>query len=214
MNLVDPKKIPHNITIEACIQSLEEALESERNDVHQLEICSRLDLDGLTPDKQLVLDIISQCNALSKVMIRPRGGNFVHNHVEIKKMIEDIMWCQDHGIKQIVLGVLTDRNEVDVPQLQLFSDAAQGMEITFHKAIDLVPDPLKAIDQLRQFHNVRYILSSGQAKTAWEGRAMLVEMIAAGGEDIDIIVAGKVRYQNLATLHEAIGARYYHGRGF
>ena len=214
MNLVDPKIIPHNIAIEACIQSLEEALKSERNGVHQLEICSRLDLDGLTPDKQLVLDIISQCNALPKIMIRPRGGKFVHNDAEIKTMIEDIKWFQDHGIKQIVLGVLSDQNEVDIPQLQLLSDAAQGMQITFHKAIDLVPDPLKAIEQLRQFNNVRYILSSGQAKTAWEGRTMLVEMIAAAGEDIDIVVAGKVRYENLTILHEAISAKYYHGRGF
>ena len=35
--------------VEACVETLEEALQAEKNGAHRIELCSRLDLDGLTP---------------------------------------------------------------------------------------------------------------------------------------------------------------------
>ena len=36
---------------EACVETVEEAIKAEANGADQIEFCSRLDLDGLTPDE-------------------------------------------------------------------------------------------------------------------------------------------------------------------
>ena len=48
-----------NICLEACVETLEEAILAERNGANRLELCSRLDLDGLTPNLNLTKKIMS-----------------------------------------------------------------------------------------------------------------------------------------------------------
>ena len=45
-----------------------------------------------------------------KVMIRPRPGNFNYNETELVKMESDILFCKSQGIKEVVLGVLNEKN--------------------------------------------------------------------------------------------------------
>ncbi len=42
------------LLLEACVESLNEAILAEKLGAHRLELCSRLDLDGLTPDYNLI----------------------------------------------------------------------------------------------------------------------------------------------------------------
>ena len=51
-----------NIILEACVETYEEAIKAEKNGVHRMELCARLDLDGLTPDKELIQDVVSHLN--------------------------------------------------------------------------------------------------------------------------------------------------------
>ena len=39
---------------EVCVDSLEEALKAEKNGANRIELCGRLDLDGLTPSRDLI----------------------------------------------------------------------------------------------------------------------------------------------------------------
>ena len=72
-----------NICLEACVETLEEAILAERNGANRLELCSRLDLDGLTPNLNLTKKIMEKISIPIKVMIRERGGNFVYSDDEI-----------------------------------------------------------------------------------------------------------------------------------
>ena len=75
-----------NICLEACVETLEEAILAERNGANRLELCSRLDLDGLTPNLNLTKKIMEKISIPIKVMIRERDGNFVYSDDEILAM--------------------------------------------------------------------------------------------------------------------------------
>ena len=55
-----------NIILEACVETYQEAEKAEKNGANRIELCSHLDLDGLTPDKELIQDVVSQLNILYK----------------------------------------------------------------------------------------------------------------------------------------------------
>ena len=86
------------------------------------------------------------------------------------------------------------------------------MEVTIHKAIDKSNDPVQAIKELVTLGNIHSVLTSGKAPTANEGSEVIRAMIKAAGDRLNIIVAGKVKNNNLAILHQKISAREYHGR--
>lgn len=198
--------------IEACVETLEEALYAQQQGAQQIELCARLDLDGLTPERDLIWEVQEKTDLKIKVMIRPRGGNFSYSPEEIAVMKEDILWCHARGITDIVLGVLTKNKEIDFSNLKSLAAIEPSLSITFHKAIDSVKNPLLAVQQLGAIPNIDYILSSGQQATAWEGRVLLKKMQEVAGENLQIIIAGKVTPANIDQLKEATGAKYYHGR--
>ena len=68
-----------NFTKEACVDNIDAAINVEKKGADQIELCSRLDLDGLTPSKKLILQTIKRVSIPIKVMIRSRPGNFIYN---------------------------------------------------------------------------------------------------------------------------------------
>ena len=51
----------NNLILEACVETLEESMRAEQNGADRLELCSRLDLDGLTPDVDLGGEAVELC---------------------------------------------------------------------------------------------------------------------------------------------------------
>jgi copper homeostasis protein len=86
------------------------------------------------------------------------------------------------------------------------------MEVCFHKAIDEVEDPIKAVIQLNAIPTVTRILTSGQRPTAAEGVSILKAMMGVARPDLSIMPAGKVKASNIDELHQDLKAKEYHGR--
>ncbi len=202
----------HGVIIEACVETLEEALQAQSAGADQIELCSRLDLEGLTPPPSLVRKITQQLTIPVKVMIRPREGNFLYSFEEFDLMKEQVRKMKDMGIGQIVTGILTKENAIDFERLILLAEMASPMLLTFHKAIDIVVDRQWAVQNLKKIKNLKYILTSGGASTAWKGREELLRMKEWAGTDINIIAAGSVTYENLDQIHQYLNLNYYHGR--
>ena len=200
------------LTLEACVESLMEALHAEKEGAHRLELCSRLDLDGLTPDTELTRNLLDAVKIPVKVMIRPRAGDFYYTESEVGFMAEQIQSFKESGVFGVVFGMLEKDDRLNISQIEYLAKVARPLEVTIHKAIDLCDDPLNEIRKLKRTGLVHAVLSSGAAPTAREGQIMLRNMIREAGEDIRIIAAGKITAQNLPELHRAIGAREYHGR--
>ena len=65
-------ELKNNILLEACVGTLDEALLAQEKGANRVEVCSRLDLDGLTPSKDLVKRLVNELIMPVKVMLRPR----------------------------------------------------------------------------------------------------------------------------------------------
>ena len=201
-----------NIVKEACVERLDEAILAEKNGADRIELCSRLDRDGLTPHRNMIKDVINSVKIPVKVMIRPRVGNFVYHAQELDVMKDDILYCKRVNVSGIVFGVLKEDKTVDLIATRLLSDIASGLEITFHKAIDEASSILTELDRLKSIQAVTNILTSGGADSAMEGSDTIKEMVNRYKGQLTIIAAGKITEQNIIKVHELTGAQEYHGR--
>jgi copper homeostasis protein len=198
--------------IEACVETFNEAVLAEKNGADRLELCSRLDLDGLTPDKDLIAKTVQELNIPVKVMIRPRSGNFIYSKPEIEEMKESIRLCKKLNVMGVVFGILTEDYHLDLQIINSLSKLAYPMEVTIHKAIDQTTDIFKSVLELTEIEYVNSILSSGGNSTAIEGKNTLMKMISLAKDKISIIAAGKITKSNLFEVHRLVGANEYHGR--
>lgn len=196
---------------EACVGSYSEAVSAEKRGADRVELCDNLDVGGTTPSYGTIKTTVERLKIPVFVMIRPRGGNFCYNKNEIEIMKKDIELCKALGVKGIVLGVLTKNDEIDYPLLKELIDLAAPMEVTFHKAIDDLENPVLEIKKLAEI-GVKRILSSGTKAKALDGKDILNKMIAEANDDITVIVAGGVTTDNFEKVSKEIVSTEYHGK--
>ena len=202
-----------NIPIkEACVESTDQAVNAERNGANRIELCKNLDLDGLTPEVNVIQSTMKSVNIPVKVMIRPRPGNFIYSQNEIKLMEQDIDLCKKLNVPEVVIGILTSRGNIDTIIAKRLAPRAYPMAITFHKAIDQTEDIFYELDRLSRIQEISSILTSGGEKTAIKGQSMLRKIIDQYGKRFDIIVAGSITHKNFDEIHGLINAREYHGK--
>ena len=196
---------------EACVESFEKALEAQSNGANRIELCENLAVGGTTPSYGTVKICLEKLNIPIFPMIRARGGNFVYSKDEIEIMKEDIKIFKELGVKGVVLGCLTSDNKIDLEFTKELVDLAYPMEVTFHKAIDEIQNPLDYIDNLINI-GIKRILTSGGKVTALEGKDLINEMIKKSNGRLKIVVAGKVTKENLNGLSNLISADEFHGK--
>ena len=200
------------IFIECCVESLSEALIAEKRGACQLELCSDLANDGLTPDTTLTEKTLETISIPLKVMIRHRKGDFFYDKSDISIIRNQINSMKLIGIKHVVFGSLTHLNRINLEQIKMVSEWAYPMNVTYHKAIDLSENFFEDTELLLQFKNVKSLLTSGQASTAEKGYLTLKRLLADFGKNIKIISAGSITDKNLNKIHNMIRGRHYHGR--
>lgn len=199
--------------LEACVETIAEALAAQQNGADRIELCSNLLEGGITPSFGLISTVKSQLDIPVMVMIRPRGGNFVYGKFELEIMKQDIDLCKELKVDGVVLGLLRpDEKSIDLDKTAMLCEHAIPLEVTFHKAIDNTSDPLIEFLKLKDAQIVNRVLTSGGAASAIEGSITLNKMIQESGEELSVIVAGKVTHQNLKYIIKIIPANEYHGR--
>ena len=196
---------------EACVESFEKALEAQNKGANRIELCENLAVGGTTPSYGTVKICLEKLNIPIFPMVRARGGNFNYSKDEIEIMKEDIKLLKKIGVKGIVLGCLTNDNKIDLETTKELVDLAYPMEVTFHKAIDEISNPLDYIDALIDI-GIKRILTSGGKATALEGKDLINDMIRKSNKKLKIVVAGKVTKENLSELSSLISSDEFHGK--
>ena len=196
---------------EACVESFEKALEAQNNGANRIELCENLAVGGTTPSYGTVKVCLEKLDIPIFPMIRARGGSFVYSKDEIEIIKEDIKIFKELGVKGVVLGCLTSDNKIDLELTKKLVNLAYPMEVTFHKAIDEIQNPLDYIDDLINI-GIKRILTSGGKATALEGKDLINEMIKKSNGRLKIVVAGKVTKENLNGLSNLISANEFHGK--
>lgn len=147
-------------------------------------------------------------------MIRPRGGNFVYNDLEIKMMEADLFEAQKLGVDAVTFGALTADGALDEDAMEQLIAASSGMQIVFHMAFDALAEDNKkaAIDWLVD-HDVDRILTHGGPLTTPIDQTLdnIKKYIDYADGRITILPGGGVNYQNCDAIAEKIGVKEVHG---
>jgi copper homeostasis protein len=199
------------VLFESCVDSLAAAEASAAGGAGRIELCARLDVGGTTPDADLIARCAGTLRVPVFVMIRPRGGAFVHDAPEIAAMAADIRRAAAAGAHGMVFGGLRPDATVDVEAMRRLLDAARPLPVTCHKAIDAARDPLEALDALLAL-GVDRVLTSGGAATAAEGAATIARMVARAGGALTVMAGGGVRTANVEALVARTGVREVHAK--
>ena len=150
-------------------------MKAEKAGADRIELCKDLHLDGLTPDYESAKKTIDSLNIPGYILIRPIEGDFIYSNEEFELMKMDIIKFKEMGCKGIVSGVLNDDNSIDVKRTKDLIELSRPLEFTFHRAFDIVSDPLKEIENLIRL-GVDRILTSGQKNKAIEGLYLLEKL--------------------------------------
>ena len=189
------------IILEACVDTFSDALIAAQQGANRIELCSDLAQDGLTTSVALTQKVLKSLTIPIHVMIRIRAGDFHYTPNELALMIDLVHQYKALGVQGIVFGALQKDLTIDVDSTQQIANAADGIAVVFHKAIDLTPDPVAAAKTLIKIKGVSHILTSGGAPTAKIGAEILRKMGSASSH-LTIIAAGKINQRNFMEIHE------------
>ena len=199
------------VIVEAAVESLDDALAAVAGGADRLELCANLDAGGTTPSAALITAIRERVELPLLVMIRPRDGDFVYSDAELSRMYEDVAMARALGASGVVLGVLDTFDRLDLERTAALVEAADGLPVTFHRAIDQVPRRVIAMDALAAL-GVARVLSSGGAKAASDGVEELRAMVQRAGDRVAVVAGGGVRANNARTIVEQTGVSELHAR--
>ena len=133
------------------------------------------------------------------IMIRPRGGDFLYSDEEFRTMLHDIDHARQAGATGVVFGILTAEGKVDIERTSLLVEASQGMDTTFHRAIDMTQDYLQAVEDVISTGCTR-ILTSGGYDKAVEGIDNIAQAVSIASRRIEIMAGSGVISSNALRL--------------
>jgi copper homeostasis protein len=114
-------------------------------------------------------------------------------------MRADVEAARNAGLAGVVLGASLPDGRLDRMVLQTLVKAAEGLDMTLHRAFDLVPNIPDAVEIAVKLGFTR-ILTSGGARTALEGLAGLKQAIAAANGRISIMPGSGVSAANASEF--------------
>uniref|UniRef100_UPI00398E4536 copper homeostasis protein cutC homolog isoform X2 n=1 Tax=Pristiophorus japonicus TaxID=55135 RepID=UPI00398E4536 len=154
--------------MEVCADSLESAVNAERGGASRIELCSGLMEGGITASIGLLQVIKQYVRIPVFAMIRPRGGDFLYTDSEIEVMKADIKMAKANGVDGIVFGALREDGHINTEVCMDLIAESRPLPVTFHRAFDMVQDPITALECLISLGFER-VLTSGCDSTALEG---------------------------------------------
>lgn len=195
--------------LELIALSADDAIGIEAVGADRIELCSAIELGGLTPSLGLTRKVLSAVNIPVRVMIRCRAGDFVYSESEKRTMERDLALLLDSGAEGVVIGATTPEGEVDELWLNSLFTHFGRFKMTYSRAIDTLPDPIAAAETLVKLR-VDSILTSGGQPSAEAGAEAVHELQAELGDWIKFVLAGKVRPDNATSLITKTGVGWLH----
>jgi copper homeostasis protein len=194
------------VLLEVCVDSLAGLQAAVMGGADRIELCAALDVGGLTPSAGL-MRAAAGCPVPVMAMIRPRSGDFDFSREEVAVMQADIAAARAAGMAGVVLGA-TCGPTLDRDTLASLIEAASGLDLTLHRAVDLCEDAEAAVETAVAL-GFRRILTSGGANTAAEGMPRLAAMIAAArgriaimpGSGLTADTVGRLRPLGVGEIH-------------
>lgn len=195
--------------IEIAANSLQSALNAQDGGASRIELCSALELGGITPGAGLIRKVRQALDIPVFVLIRPRSGDFIFTDREMEVMLEDVKFCVSEGIDGIVWGGLNADGTIDEDRLKIMKREANGLQFTFHRAFDHCVDPLEGLNTLIK-NKIDRLLTSGQASNVVDGRMMIKKLINEAKGRITVMPGCGLNENNIQPIAAFTGATEFH----
>jgi copper homeostasis protein len=224
--------------LEVCCGNLESVDAAVAGGARRIELCSALEMDGLTPPVEWIREVRKRYPSLIiHVLVRSRAGDFVYTGEEVETMAAQVEEALEAGADGIVIGCLTAGGDVDIPAMErlvrtvesynlaaelmrsdlchaandshFFPGPSKRVSITFHRAFDVCKRPFDALEQIIALGCDR-ILTSGQGATVVEGSDMLRELRKRAAGRIIILPGGGVTPRNAGRILAMTGCTEIH----
>lgn len=193
------------ILLEVCVDDAAGIRAATEGGADRIELCAALALGGLTPSAGLMA-LAANGPLPAYAMIRPRAGDFVWSADERAAMLAEIRATRRAGLAGLVIGASLPDGRLDGAILSRLVDAAEGLDITLHRAIDLCPEPEAAMELCARL-GIRRVLSSGGAMRATDGLARLQAM---AGRGVTVMPGGGISAENAGTFAAALDLTEIH----
>ena len=187
------------ILVEACVDAIDAALEAERGGAGRIELCGELLQGGVTPSVGLIGAVRERVAIPVFVLIRPRTGDFLYSADEHDVMLRDIAAVRALDVNGVVVGALTRDGGIDGSAMRQFVDAADAMDVTFHRAFDFARNRERALETLIDL-GVDRVLTSGGAESALAGVASLARLVRQADRRITILAGGGITAATVAEV--------------
>ncbi|HEP1368219.1 Copper homeostasis protein cutC [Streptococcus pyogenes] len=202
---------------EFCAESLTLLPTLDAGQISRVELCDNLAVGGTTPSYGVIKEacqLLHDKKISVATMIRPRGGDFVYNDLELKAMEEDILKAVEAGSDALVLGLLTTENQLDTDAIEQLLPATQGLPLVFHMAFDRIPTDHQhqALDQLIDYGFVRVLThGSPEATPITDNVEQLKSLVTYANKRIEIMIGGGITAENCQSLSQLTGTAIVHG---
>lgn len=194
---------------EICANSVASCKAAQDGGADRVELCAGIPEGGTTPSYGMIKSARESIDIALNVIIRPRGGDFLYSHDELREMVYDIQTAKELGVDGLVFGCLTPDGNVDKAAMSKLMEAAGDTPVTFHRAFDHSSDPFRALEDIIELGCAR-ILTSGCRPTALEGANLLARLVEKAGDRIIIMPGCGVKESNIAEIARLSGAREFH----
>lgn len=198
--------------LESCVDSVESAIHASEGGADRLELCSGLVIGGITPPPSVFTEIQKYTKTPVNVLIRPRFGDFCYTSYEADVIAEDIRTFRALGVNGVVIGALTPQGELDLPMMERFMKAAEGVDVTLHRAFDMCRDPFQTLEEAKAL-GINTILTSGQEDSCSAGKELLRQLVEKAEGKVDILIGGGVNAEVIRKLCPYTGAASFHMSG-
>lgn len=195
--------------LEVCAGSVESVIAARDGGAARVELCAALEVGGITPSIGFMREARKVEGIAMNVLIRPRGGDFLYDENETACMEHDVIAARECGADGVVIGALTADGDIDIAVCRRLVKAAQGINVTFHRAFDMCSNPMQALEDIIAL-GCDKILTSGQAATAEAGMDVLKKLVEAADGRIAIMPGCGVNANNAANILDGCGATEIH----
>ena len=198
-----------SVVVEVVVDSVAGAIAAQEGGAQRVELCTGLFEGGVTPSAATI-ELTRRHVAIGlQVMIRPRGGDFLYSDLEMEVMLRDIAVAKELGADGVVFGVLHADGTVDTTRTHHLIEAARPLNVTFHRAFDMVADPQFSLEELIKL-GVDRVLTSGQESSALEGADTIRELVKQAHGRIIVMPGGGIHERSAGRIVRETGAHEIH----
>ncbi|GAA0106913.1 copper homeostasis protein CutC [Paraclostridium sordellii] len=188
--------------------SVEDAIAIEKCGADRIELVSALTEGGLTPSFGLIESVVNKVKIPVNVMIRHHAKSFVYSDEDINIMIKDIEKVKEIGANGVVFGMLDEKNNIREEQLITLLEAAKGLDVTYHRAIDEtnVIDSIKILSKYESITNV--LTSAGKGNI--ENNIEKIKEMKKNAGSINILLGGGLNFENIDRIKNLTNNKDFH----